>query len=553
VLKEHLYDGIPVIAEFWLLAGGAIACQVMLVALVPRRWLGWTMLAWAFFPLITYVGIVAWEGMTRPGAENVFHNALLGLSLISAIFIIPWGVACAIGFAVGLGLRSLIRRTRAATAPHHTDIASPTHPAAEAPPQTSKAVFSTRATDDSSDAAEWRQVHIGFENDGLEIGGWEVWKHSWRGVKTAPLRLAHPAYPDQVHSFTVHEIGEGPSAARFAASDLSNGVWGFYVPRQYPGDTTALSADGSLRYGQRNGDTSPGRPGSPASWAVLIDTVTERVLVDCAAWPESKIAGNADGSLLLRLRQDACETLFRIDPLAGTFRNPEEHGPGRPLLELADIVEQLRRACAELPRGPHDRRISPDGTIRIDILWAEWGNSHWVQTPRVIDIASGQVVLDLWNTDWDATISWTGDRRVSLDFRRYHFSGDLAIELDLENRTYRITREPGGGAGLPSGPLEDAANAMEASGRRIAAFAAQQGGSRPVRDAGITPNPFAAWPTAVVILLVAAFLILVATLLSTVGGPKPAREPGLLRSIPKPQLSSPKASSAVSTSNGGHG
>jgi hypothetical protein len=264
------------------------------------------------------------------------------------------------------------------------------------------------------------------------------------------------------------------------------------------------------------------------------------VLVDCAAWPESRITGNADGSLFLRLRQEDGETLFRIDPTLGIFRNQGENGTYWPLLELADTVEQLRHAPALGPAGPQYRRISPDGTIRVDSEAVEWGNSHWVYTPRVTDIASGRVVLDLWGTDWDATIAWPGNRRVSLDFRRYHFSGHLTIELDLENDIYRIVREPGATAELPTGPLSEAANAMEASGRRVAAWAAKHNVSRPVRDTFGKPHPFAAWRTALVILLVAVILIAVATTLSMNTGPlrDPDAEPVLLRPIPEPDLSS---------------
>lgn len=47
------------------------------------------------------------------------------------------------------------------------------------------------------------------------------------------------------------------------------------------------------------------------------------------------------------------------------------------------------------PIGPCYRRISPDSTIRIETEAVEWGNSHWIQTPGVIDLATGRVVLDL--------------------------------------------------------------------------------------------------------------------------------------------------------------
>ncbi|HTQ15162.1 MAG TPA: hypothetical protein VMH86_14910 [Rhizomicrobium sp.] len=79
---------------------------------------------------------------------------------------------------------------------------------------------------------EWRAVHIGFEGDGLKIGGVDIWKQDWRRVKMNPLRLPHPAYPQQTHSYEVYDAGGETQIVRFAASELSNGVWGFYVPAQ---------------------------------------------------------------------------------------------------------------------------------------------------------------------------------------------------------------------------------------------------------------------------------------------------------------------------------
>ncbi len=76
----------------------------------------------------------------------------------------------------------------------------------------------------------WRDVHLGFEGDGAEIFGLDVWKHHWRHVDRPGLNLPHPSYPSQSHRFDIYEIGEIDRPVRFAAGELSNGVWGFYVP-----------------------------------------------------------------------------------------------------------------------------------------------------------------------------------------------------------------------------------------------------------------------------------------------------------------------------------
>ncbi|HEX7775521.1 MAG TPA: hypothetical protein VF449_03230 [Parvibaculum sp.] len=76
----------------------------------------------------------------------------------------------------------------------------------------------------------WKAVHVGFEGDDLRIGGLQVWKHEWRPTDTKPLDLPHPSYPSQIHRYRVYEIGDALQPVRFAVDELSNGVWGFYVP-----------------------------------------------------------------------------------------------------------------------------------------------------------------------------------------------------------------------------------------------------------------------------------------------------------------------------------
>ncbi|MBL6853645.1 MAG: hydantoinase B/oxoprolinase family protein, partial [Alphaproteobacteria bacterium] len=80
--------------------------------------------------------------------------------------------------------------------------------------------------------ADWESVHIGFENDDVTIEGAKVWKHEWHEANTPRVRLPHPRYPNQIHTLQVYEIGDPRGPIRFAAGELSSGVWGFYVPRR---------------------------------------------------------------------------------------------------------------------------------------------------------------------------------------------------------------------------------------------------------------------------------------------------------------------------------
>lgn len=76
----------------------------------------------------------------------------------------------------------------------------------------------------------WRDVHVGFEGDDLSIGGVKIWRETWRPSGRDPVQLPHPAHQHQRHRFDVYEAGSAENPICFAAGELSNGVWGFYVP-----------------------------------------------------------------------------------------------------------------------------------------------------------------------------------------------------------------------------------------------------------------------------------------------------------------------------------
>jgi hypothetical protein len=76
----------------------------------------------------------------------------------------------------------------------------------------------------------WHVAHVGFYGDDLKLGGLSVWNEKWRRIDFPAAMLAHPAYPDQIERYDVWEIGDPARPVRFAACELSNGVWGFYVP-----------------------------------------------------------------------------------------------------------------------------------------------------------------------------------------------------------------------------------------------------------------------------------------------------------------------------------
>jgi len=76
----------------------------------------------------------------------------------------------------------------------------------------------------------WIETHVGIEGDRFQINGVAPWKHEWRRVAEEPIELPHPSHRTEAHPFWIYEIATGTKTIRFAATELSRSVWGFYVP-----------------------------------------------------------------------------------------------------------------------------------------------------------------------------------------------------------------------------------------------------------------------------------------------------------------------------------
>jgi hypothetical protein len=98
--------------------------------------------------------------------------------------------------------------------------------------------------------------------------------------------------------------------------------------------------------------------------------------------------------------------------------------------------------------------LSPDLSIRLEWLVDEWSSSLWTHAPRVTDVATGRILLDLWGTSWDAQTAWIGDNGLRLDLRRYDRAGAITVLLDPSGGTYRI------GADGRACPLTDVRQGM---------------------------------------------------------------------------------------------
>lgn len=76
----------------------------------------------------------------------------------------------------------------------------------------------------------WHPVHVGLEGSTFAIDGINPWSHveSWQRAAPEAIVVPHPSYRDQRHRAFVYEVVASGKTVRFAAAELSNGVWGFY-------------------------------------------------------------------------------------------------------------------------------------------------------------------------------------------------------------------------------------------------------------------------------------------------------------------------------------
>jgi len=76
----------------------------------------------------------------------------------------------------------------------------------------------------------WDYLTIKFDGEPLEIGGANVWDLKWQPTGEEPIVVPHPQYPNQRHKLRPYYIEVAGEKHSFAAGELSNCVWCFYVP-----------------------------------------------------------------------------------------------------------------------------------------------------------------------------------------------------------------------------------------------------------------------------------------------------------------------------------
>ena len=207
---------------FWVGLAGGVLIPAVLAATVKRHMLGPVLLLAFLSPVAAYAVLVVAPMLFRSSGTEGVGTAMYGFMLVSPLLAPPWMAVFLLGLALGFTIRRVLRRRQSRPAKAT---------AAPLPPRRTPG---------------WRSVHIGFEDDGLRIGGLAVWQQKWRPAGLPPVWVPHPAHPNELHSLDIYTIGHAASPIRFAAGELSNGVWGFAIEENEATIARGVSEDGTL-------------------------------------------------------------------------------------------------------------------------------------------------------------------------------------------------------------------------------------------------------------------------------------------------------------------
>jgi len=219
-----------------------------------------------------------------------------------------------------------------------------------------------------------------------------------------------------------------------------------------------------------------------------------------------------------------CGIGFAIGFARRRKRAPEAQSAPRQAPPTAAPQAHIAASAAK----PHFSHSAPDGSIRIDIEPVEWASGQFVNTPRVIETANNRILCDLLGTDWEAHTAFPRERYIWLGLRRFRSPGHLFAEFDLDADRYRIALQS---LETPDeeGLIGDITDRLEHWWPQATTLAASRGTKE---QPAPSPGPFAAWRTALILLVGALAAIAGLTYLSVNYGIDPPRLPTGIPHIP---------------------
>lgn len=186
----------------------------------------------------------------------------------------------------------------------------------------------------------------------------------------------------------------------------------------------------------------------------------------------------------------------------------EDTAPSQPVVTDPQPVRDL---ASERSYGWTNEAISPDGSFAVEVEPVEWYNGLFLSPPRVTDLTTGDIVLDLWGQDWDAQWLFPSPGQLHIRCSQYRSGAATMIVIDLSQQSFELLARDIVGGRIGPAPLRDLPKAVEdVSLAMIAAIPDR-------RDAGIPNPPSMTWRMALGILggLMACILAIAAIAIMT--------------------------------------
>jgi hypothetical protein len=92
-------------------------------------------------------------------------------------------------------------------------------------------------------ADEWKVAGIVLDGEDIRLDGLNPWDLKWQRAQEDPIMLECPKYSDQLYKFWIYRVESDSRVVKFAAGELSNNVWAFYLPSR---PTSFMSKQESL-------------------------------------------------------------------------------------------------------------------------------------------------------------------------------------------------------------------------------------------------------------------------------------------------------------------
>ena len=75
----------------------------------------------------------------------------------------------------------------------------------------------------------WHSVGLCWDGEDFDLEGINPWHHEWAS-QAERIVVAHPSYPTQRHDADVWTIHTSDRVIKFAAGEMSNLAWAFFLP-----------------------------------------------------------------------------------------------------------------------------------------------------------------------------------------------------------------------------------------------------------------------------------------------------------------------------------